>query len=56
MAGHRPAVASPLRLSDSMPDAGTAPPLLGENTESVLRDLLGHGDAEIAGLKARGVV
>lgn len=56
MAGNRPAVASPLRLSDSMPDAGTAPPLLGENTDAVLRDLLGHGDAEIAGLKARGIV
>lgn len=56
MAGNRPAVASPLRLSDSMPDAGTEPPLLGENTESVLRDLLGHGDAEIAGLKSRGIV
>lgn len=56
MAGDRPAVASPLRLSDSMPDAGTAPPLLGENTETVLRDLLGHGDAEIAGLRARGIV
>ncbi len=29
-AGGRPAIASPLRLSDSMPDAGTAPPVLGK--------------------------
>jgi crotonobetainyl-CoA:carnitine CoA-transferase CaiB-like acyl-CoA transferase len=40
-AGERPAIRSPLRLSDSMPDEGTAPPLLGADTETVLRELLG---------------
>ena len=56
MAGDRPAVASPLRLSDSMPDAGTAPPLLGENSADVLAALLGHDPQEIAALIAKGVV
>ncbi|MFM7027984.1 MAG: CaiB/BaiF CoA transferase family protein [Chakrabartia sp.] len=56
MAGDRPAVASPLRLSDSMPDAGTAPPLLGENSADVLAALLGHDAQEIAALIAKGVV
>jgi crotonobetainyl-CoA:carnitine CoA-transferase CaiB-like acyl-CoA transferase len=40
-AGGRPAIASPLRLSDSIPDAGSAPPVLGEHTETVLKRLLG---------------
>jgi crotonobetainyl-CoA:carnitine CoA-transferase CaiB-like acyl-CoA transferase len=56
MAGDRPAIASPLRLSDSMPDAGTEPPMLGQNTEEVLRAFLGHTDADLDALKAKGVV
>jgi len=56
MAGNRPAIASPLRLSDSMPDAGTEPPLLGQNTAEVLESLLGHGASDVAALKARGIV
>lgn len=39
-AGGRPAIASPLRLSASDRDAGTAPPLLGADTEAVLTRLL----------------
>lgn len=56
MAGNRPAIASPLRLSDSLPDAGTEPPLLGQNTDEVLGDMLGHDAASIADLKARGIL
>ncbi len=56
MAGDRPAIASPLRLSESMPDAGAAPPLLGENTAEVLRGLLGHGPDEVAALVAQAIV
>ena len=37
----RPGIASPLRLSDSERDAGTAPPVLGADTEAVLARLLG---------------
>jgi crotonobetainyl-CoA:carnitine CoA-transferase CaiB-like acyl-CoA transferase len=56
MAGDRPAIASPLRLSDSMPDAGSEPPLLGQNTDEVLRAFLGHSDADLAVLRAKGVL
>jgi len=56
MAGNRPAIASPLRLSDSLPGAGTEPPLLGQNTDEVLGDMLGHDAASIADLKARGIL
>jgi crotonobetainyl-CoA:carnitine CoA-transferase CaiB-like acyl-CoA transferase len=40
-AGGRPGIASPLRLSDSERDAGTAPPVLGADTGAVLARLLG---------------
>ena len=56
MAGNRPAIASPLRLSDSMPDAGTEPPLLGQNTAEVLESLLGHGASDVAALRDKGVI
>ena len=55
-AGGRPSIASPLRLSDSIPDAGSAPPLLGADTEAVLSRLLGLGEVEIATLKVARVV
>ncbi len=56
MAGDRPAIASPLRLSDSMPDAGTEPPLLGANTDDVLTAFLGHDAADLAALRTKGVI
>ena len=56
MAGNRPAIASPLRLSDSLPGAGSEPPLLGQNTDEVLGAMLGHDAASIADLKARGIL
>lgn len=56
MAGNRPAIASPLRLSDSMPDAGSEPPLLGQNTAEVLESLLGHGASDVAALRDKGVI
>jgi crotonobetainyl-CoA:carnitine CoA-transferase CaiB-like acyl-CoA transferase len=33
-----------------------APPLLGEHTIEVLRDVLGKSDGEIAALRAGGIV
>lgn len=51
-----PIVASPLRLSASARPDPTPPPLLGEQTEEVLRDRLGLSSEEIAGLRADGVV
>ena len=55
-AGKLPLVASPMRFSATPLDYRLAPPLLGEHTEEVLKGLLGKGDAEIAKLRADGVV
>jgi crotonobetainyl-CoA:carnitine CoA-transferase CaiB-like acyl-CoA transferase len=33
-----------------------APPLLGEHTAEVLREVLGMDEAEVAALRAKGVV
>jgi len=33
-----------------------APPLLGEHTDEILRERLGHDDGKIASLRAAGVV
>ncbi len=51
-----PMVASPMRFSDTPLEYRRAPPLLGEHTEEVLKDLLGKGDAEIAALRAEQVI
>ena len=55
-AGKVPLVASPMRFSQTRIDYRQAPPVLGEHTEQVLRGLLGKDDAEIARLRARGVI
>jgi crotonobetainyl-CoA:carnitine CoA-transferase CaiB-like acyl-CoA transferase len=55
-AGGRPAIASPLRLSDSPADAGTAPPVLGADTASVLTQLLGLKPADIERLRAADIL
>lgn len=55
-AGGRPAIASPLRLSDSVPDAGTAPPVLGADTLDVLRRLLDLDAGTVGDLRARGII
>ncbi|MBU6372469.1 MAG: CoA transferase [Alphaproteobacteria bacterium] len=48
-------VASPLRLSATPPRTDIAPPTLGASTAAVLAEL-GYSDADISGLRARGVV
>lgn len=45
----------PLTLGGERPGIRRQPPLLGEHTTMLLRDV-GYGDAEIAALKARGIV
>ena len=47
---------SPWRLSGTPAGPTTAPPVLGEHTEAVLRDLLGLDDARLAELRAEGVI
>jgi glutaryl-CoA transferase len=55
-AGKLPGVASPMRFSETPIEYRLAPPLLGEHTDAVLRGLLGKSDAEIARLRAAGVI
>ena len=47
--------ASPLRLSATPPRADLAPPALGAHTDDVLATL-GYSEADISGLRARGIV
>ena len=56
LAGPVPLVANPIKYSRTPLDQGLPPPLLGEHTEDVLRGLLGKTDAEIAALRAKGIV
>lgn len=47
-AGQATLVGSPIRLSDTPVEYRNAPPMLGEHTEEVLRDVLGLDAAQIA--------
>ena len=49
-------IANPVRLSATPPDYRLAPPHLGEHSASVLAELLGLGEAELSGLRAKGVI
>ena len=49
-------IASPLRLQSTPPVYELAPPRLGSSTDTVLRDVLGRSDADIAALRASRIV
>lgn len=49
-------VASPLRLSKTPPEYRLAPPLLGQHTDEILREMLAMAEPDIARLRAQGVV
>lgn len=53
--GRRRLVGPPIKLSDTPARIRTPPPGLGEHTDAVLAEL-GHSPAEIAALRAQGVV
>lgn len=54
--GALPSVASPLRLSDSPVAYDRGPPLLGEHTDEVLREVLGFDDAKLDNLRQAKVI
>jgi crotonobetainyl-CoA:carnitine CoA-transferase CaiB-like acyl-CoA transferase len=56
VAGKLPLVASPMRFSGTPLEHKLAPPVLGQHTEEVLREVLHLGAGEIAKLRADGVV
>ena len=56
LAGKVTLVASPIRFSGTPLEFKAPPPTLGEHTDDILRGLLGMSDAEIARLRADGVV
>jgi len=56
VAGRLPMVASPMRFSATPLEHKTPPPLLGEHTEEILRQLLGKSVDEIARLRASGAI
>ena len=49
-------IASPIRMSATNPNYRHAPPMLGQHTDEVLKELLDLGPDEIAGLRERGVI
>lgn len=55
-AGKVTLVRSPMRLSATPAATDLPPPLLGQHTDEVLRDVLGRSDDDIAALRARGVL
>lgn len=56
LGGTVPLVASPIRLSETPVQYRRAPPLLGEHTQAVLRDVLGMSDEAIAVLREAQVL
>ena len=51
-----PMVASPMRFSDTQLEYLSAPPVLGQHTDEVLRGLLGKSESDIAHLRSAGVI
>ena len=56
LSGTVPLVANPIKYSRTPLSYETPPPLLSQHTEDVLRSLLGKSDAEIAALRAGGII
>jgi len=51
-----PLVANPIKMSLTPPVPRRAPPALGADTEAELKSLLGLSDAQIEGLRAKGII
>jgi crotonobetainyl-CoA:carnitine CoA-transferase CaiB-like acyl-CoA transferase len=55
-AGSLPSVASPMRFSATPLEHKLAPPVLGQHTAEILRDLLGKSDAEVQRLREAQII
>jgi formyl-CoA transferase len=55
-AGKVTLVRSPMKMSATPVGASMAPPLLGQHTDEVLKDVLGRSDDQIAALRKGGIV
>jgi crotonobetainyl-CoA:carnitine CoA-transferase CaiB-like acyl-CoA transferase len=55
VAGHMDVMAPPYRMDGERLPVRLPPPVLGEGTREVLRDLLGYDEQRLADLEARGV-
>lgn len=47
---------TPVKYSESKPSIRTPPPVLGQHTDEVLKDILGLDDSEIENLKLKGTI
>jgi crotonobetainyl-CoA:carnitine CoA-transferase CaiB-like acyl-CoA transferase len=56
VAGKLPLVASPMRFSATPVEHKLAPPVLGQHTDEVLREVLRKSEGEIARLREEGVI
>jgi crotonobetainyl-CoA:carnitine CoA-transferase CaiB-like acyl-CoA transferase len=48
--------APPIRMSETPTGIHRAPPLLGQHTDEVLRDVLGYGDDQVEAMRAGGAI
>ena len=55
-AGQVKLVRSPMKMSVTPAEAQLPPPMLGQHTDEVLRDLLGRSEAEISALRTKGIL
>jgi formyl-CoA transferase len=55
-AGQVKLVASPMKLSATPVTYPSAPPLLGQHTQTILTDLLGYDEQQLAALKTRNII
>ncbi|ESZ96454.1 hypothetical protein SBOR_3186 [Sclerotinia borealis F-4128] len=49
-------VNTPVKYSESKPSIRTVPPMLGQHTDEILRDVLGMNESDIEALKVEGAV
>jgi succinate--hydroxymethylglutarate CoA-transferase len=49
-------VNTPVKYSASKPSIRSVPPILGQHTDEILREVLGMSESEIEELKAEGAV